>query len=631
MLVANNLSFSFGGRELFNSISLSVIDGERIALVGENGVGKSTLLKILAKELEPDAGRVDTTTGQTIGHLRQSPTLNEEGTVYEAVKAGLAPLLERIEKHSQLCNALSTQEDVTLHRKIERQISELTHEIDDLGGFDTESRIERAMSRYHVPKADRIIKSLSGGEKRRVDLARLMLSQPDIYLLDEPTNHLDVETIRYLAESLKATHKSIIFISHDRAFIDEVATRILELDKAQFYSHATPYSQFIENKVTRNDIEVRTVHRKERMMARELVWLRASAPARTTKAQARIQSANQLITDVQTEMNATKERRARIESARSKRLAKTILELKDVGFAYGERVLFKGVTMALVAGECYGIVGPNGSGKTTLLSILEGKVKPTFGEIVHGIHTQVAVFDQHRAALNPEWSLKKTLAGDGDHVFVGEQRIHIASYLERFLFSPGDSNRKVSTLSGGEQNRLLLAVLFKSGANCLLLDEPTNDLDVTTLGVLEEAVLNHEGVVFVVSHDRQFLDRVCTGIIAFDDEVTIYQGNYSTYERLKPAPVQEEKLKPAPKTVELQELKKKPKRTFNEEREFKQILSVIEKKELAKSTIDAELAQGNIFKSDPKAAQQMLIESEDLREEIAGLYERWQVLDEMGK
>jgi ATP-binding cassette subfamily F protein uup len=627
MLVAQNLSLSFGGRELFNSVSLSIIDGERIALLGENGVGKSTLLKVLAKELEPDAGRVDASTGQRIGHLKQSPDLDENSTVYDAVKVGLAPLIERIAKHQALCELLSETLDPTRHSKLETQISTLTHEIEDGGGFDVDTRVTRAISRYHAPEATRIVKSLSGGEKRRVDLARLMLSQPDIYLLDEPTNHLDVETINFLGETLKASYKSVVFISHDRAFIDQVATRIIELDRGQFYSHLPPYSAFIENKVTRTDIQARTAHRKERMMARELVWLRASAPARTTKAQARVESGHQLIAEVQSEMLAIKERRARIEAAKTRRLAKTIIELKDVSFAYGDRVLFEHLDLILVAGECYGIVGPNGAGKTTLLALLEGKLKPTSGEVVRGLHTEFAVFDQHRAALHPEWSLQKTLAGDGDHVFVGEQRIHIASYLERFLFSASDANRKVSTLSGGEQNRLLLAVLFKSGANCLLLDEPTNDLDVTTLGVLEEAVLNHNGVVFVVSHDRQFLDRVCTGIIAFDNGVTVYQGNYSTYERLKPAPVSQAATKPA--TSKEAAPKKKAKRGFNEEREYQNILKIIETKEAEKSRIDAELALGVIFKNEPKAANEMLDKSAALEQEIAKLYKRWQFLDEM--
>jgi len=628
MLVAHNLSLSYGGRELFDGLAISIMDGERVALVGENGVGKSTLLKVLAKELEPDAGRVDVTTHQRVGHLRQNPDLNDNHTVHDAVMSGLASLVEKIAKHHSLCEALAHTSDDTQHRKIENQISTLTHEIEEAGGFDIETRVSHAISRYHAPEGGRLVKTLSGGEKRRVDLARVMLSQPDIYLLDEPTNHLDVETIQFLADSLKNSGKSVIFISHDRSFIDQVATRILELDRGKIYTHQPPYSEFIENKVTRMDIQARTAHKKERLMVRELAWLRAGTPARTTKAEARIQSANQLISDVQSEMQAIKERRARIESAKAKRLAKTIIELKDIGFNYGSKQLFEHLDLILVAGDCYGIVGPNGSGKTTLLMMLEGKLSPTSGEIRRGPHTQVAVFDQHRAALNPDWSLQKTLAGDGDHVFVGEQRIHIASYLERFLFNGGDANRKVSTLSGGEQNRLLLAVLFKSGANCLLLDEPTNDLDVTTLGVLEEAVLNHEGVVFTVSHDRQFLDRVCTGIIAFENgTVTVYQGNYSTYERLRPKPVEAAPVKAAP-TREVAP-KKKTKRSFNEEREYQQILGIIEQKEQLKSELDAELAQGVIFKNDPKKAQDMLTQSETLEREVAILYERWQILDEM--
>lgn len=627
MLVAQNLSLQFGARDIFKSISISVTDGERIALLGENGMGKSTLLKVLAKELEPDAGSVATGAHQRVGFLRQKPILDANDTVWDAVRSGLAHLEALIAHHADLCQQLSVSNSAHLEEKI----AEVTHHIEDLGGFDIDARVREVLSRFHVPAKEKKISELSGGEQRRVDLARLMLSSPDVLLLDEPTNHLDVDAIDFLAQTLNASRTSVIFISHDRAFVDQVATRILELDNGVLFTHPADYDTFLENKLTRKDIEVRSAHRKERLLARELVWLRASAPARTTKAKARTQSGQALIETVEQERQDLKKRRVQIESAKTSRLAKTILELDDVGFAYGDRVLFKHVTLKTVQGDCYGIVGPNGVGKTTLMSILAGQVAPTFGKIKVGPHTTMAIFDQHRTQLDPQKSLKETLANEGDFVFIGDRRMHIASFLERFLFSPKDINRKVETLSGGEQNRLMLAGLFKAGANCLLLDEPTNDLDVTTLGVLEEALLEHEGVSFIISHDRQFLDRVCTGIIAFEPGgVVVYQGNYSTYQRLKPqgVPAVESKPKaldaPAPS-------KAKTKRSYNEQREFESIEALIEKKEAEKSQLANLLSDGSLFVQDHQKAQQILQQTALLDEEIEKLFSRWQFLDDIEK
>ncbi|MBL4817893.1 MAG: ABC-F family ATP-binding cassette domain-containing protein [Deltaproteobacteria bacterium] len=574
MLSANNIKLSFGSKLIFDQVSFSLLPGERVALVGQNGAGKSTFFKLLAGQLEPDAGSVDLAKAKKIGFLTQTLGLDLEHSVEEALKHGFQ-------------------------------------------GEDY--RIEEVLSRLHIKARSEKIKNLSGGERRRVDLARVLLEEPDIFLLDEPTNHLDLGAIKFLVDTFRATNKPLLFISHDSAFIDEVATRIVELDSGKFFAHEASYAQFIENKLIRSDIDQKTLHRKDRLMARELAWLRAGTPARTTKQQARISRAQDLIQEVADEFERTRPKQVEIEETKNKRLAKTILELKDLSF----EPLFKNLNLIVTAGQRYGILGPNGSGKTTLLSLISGSRQATSGEIIRGPHTEIIQFDQNRAQLDPEKSLKETLADQGDMVFVEEKPIHIAGYLDRYLFSSADQNRKVSTLSGGEQNRLLLAKLLKHGANCLLLDEPTNDLDSTSLAVLEERLNSHKGVAFIVSHDRRFLDRVCNQMLVFEDrKITNYPGNYTSYERLRPSPDFEKSKSPSPTR---RGERTKVKRSFNEEREYAGIEKQVLEAEAKKEELEAIL-------SDPARYQEHTKHAANLREiesKIEHLYERWQYLESL--
>lgn len=562
MLSTTNISLSFGPKLIFNQVSFSLLAGERVALVGQNGAGKSTFLKILAGQLEPDSGSVDIVKRLKIGFLTQEPQLK-------------------------------------LDMSVEKALRENFH------GEDYQ--IEEVLSRLHIKARSELIKTLSGGERRRVDLARVLLEDPDVFLLDEPTNHLDLEAIKFLVQHFTSTNKPLLFISHDSAFIDEVANRILELDSGKFFAHEASYAQFIENKLIRTDIDGKTLHRKDRLMARELAWLRAGTKARTTKQQARISRAHDLISEVSDEFERTRAKEVEIEQTRNKRLAKTILELKNLSFA----PLFENLNLIVTNGQRYGILGPNGAGKTTLLSLISGQRIPSSGEIIRGPHTQIVQFDQNRAQLDPNKSLKETLADQGDVVYVGDKPIHIASYLERYLFSPSDQNRKVSTLSGGEQNRLLLAKLLKQGANCLLLDEPTNDLDVTTLGVLEETLHAHEGVAFIVSHDRRFLDKVCTSMLVFEEgKITTYAGNYTTYERLKPSFAEATAGSP----IEIRRVKEgKKKRSFKEEHEYQHIQEEILKTEQAYADLG-----------------QTAADYANLEHKIKTLYERWEYLESIG-
>ncbi len=641
MLQARDLSLSFDQRRLFEGANMAINRGDRIALVGDNGAGKSTLLSVLTGERAPDAGAVERVRGVRVGLLSQEPRIDPEARVVDVARAGLGDVIPMLEEHAALCAHADAPGAAD-------RIGHLTEEIQARGGFDIEHQVDIVLSRLGVTAREEPVKSLSGGGRRRLDLARLLLSAPDVLLLDEPTNHLDVAAMRYLAERLKAHRGALLIISHDRAFIDDVATKIYELDRGKLYAHPVPYAAFLESRLARQDIAERTHDKKERLMARELAWLRAGTPARTTKQQARIDRATSLIDEVKVEMNVLRERRIALDKAREARLGKTILEMKNLTLKRGEKTLVKDFDLIVVEGERWGVVGANGSGKTSMLSAIKGELLPASGQVILGPHTKLAQFDQHRADLDPEATMEETLAADNDHVFVDDKRIHVASWLERFLFHGSDRKRRVKTLSGGEQNRLILARMFLQGANCLLLDEPTNDLDIATLQVLEAAINEHKGVVLVVSHDQRFLDRVVTGILAFEGDglVVPVQGDFTNYQKWQAAraaagaaaaspgaasavPVPSAGQRGRDKSEKTEKIEKKRKRSFKEQREFDTIEAVIQASEAKREELQKQLVSGEIFKTDGKAATQMMKDVERLDAEIEKLYARWAELSEL--
>jgi ATP-binding cassette subfamily F protein uup len=634
MLSARGLSFAWGDKVLLDEVDLAIERGERVGVVGHNGAGKSTLLSLLAREREPGGGAIRAVQGVTVGLLAQEPRLDPQATVLEVVRSGLGELLHCLDEHERLC-AVEGDAD-------HARIAELNDRITELGGFDVDHRVEQVLDRLSVKAREEKIETLSGGERRRVDLARLLLSAPSVLLLDEPTNHLDADAIRYLAERL--AHSTCVFISHDRAFVDDVATRLLEVDDGKLYSHEPPWESYLAGRLTRKDVEARTAHRRERLMLRELAWLRTGPKARTTKADARVDRAEQLIADVKADVVRRRERVMKVRKAEG-RLGNTVLQLRGLSLGVGDRVFFEGLDLTFVEGERWGIVGPNGAGKTTLLRALLGDVEPRAGEIVRGKRTRMALFDQHRAELDPDATLEELLA-EGDHVRAAGEKVHIATYLERFLFDGRDRYRKAGTLSGGERNRLQLARLLRDEANCLILDEPTNDLDVTTLGVLEDLLSDLEGVALVVSHDRRFLDRVCTGILAFEPasagraehELVVSQGDYTHYERMaaEREALRDKPAAPAPAdATDNKQSKPRPrgdgprKRSYKEQREYEGIEEAVLSAESRREEVAAQIEDGSIFASDPAAGAALSEELSTLDAEIERLYARWQELEEL--
>lgn len=637
MLNVRNVKLSFTNRVILDDVSLSLLPGDRIALVGQNGAGKSSFLKLLAGDT-PDQGLIEKPKNVSVGYLQQTPSLDESACVVDVVRTGMDRHLKNIEEHQALCQQLSQAKSDEEQEKLHKRIDGLSHVIEQHGGFDVDYCVEKVLTRLGISARMQTIGTLSGGEKRRVDLARILLSTPDIYLLDEPTNHLDVFAIEFLGEYFKSTSAPLLFVSHDRAFIDDCANRIVELDKGKLYSHEPPFANYIENKLVRELIEERTLHRRERLMVSELSWLRAGTPARTTKQNARIERAYELIDKVKQGIVEQRKKSMDAEIANARRLGGLILEFEHVGAAFGERTLFLDFSLKVVPYQRYGIIGKNGSGKSTLLSMVAKKINPSFGNIIFGKNTQIIEFDQQRLKLDQNATLKETLADHGDYVVINNRNIHIASYLEKYLFSGGDANRRVSTLSGGEQNRILLAKLFRNPGNCLLLDEPTNDLDMDSLAVLEEILLEYEGVVFIISHDRKFLDRVATSIIVFEpcfdgraeSCLTVYPGNYSDYVHLSalvPKTTKQETSKETKKDA--RPAKIKTRRSFKEEKEYQAIESEIEKMETEKAALQHELSLAEAFK-DHQAAQAKIDRLAGLEREIEALYARWEELSQIG-
>ncbi len=515
-------------KKVLNNIYLSFFYGAKIGIIGLNGSGKSTLLKIIAGREKPTEGDVVFSPGYRVGLLEQEPVLDPSKTVRENVMEGVSEMAGLLKEYEELnMRFADPMDDDEMNKLIERQ-GELTEKIDNLGGWELDSKLERAMDALRCPEADSPVTHLSGGEARRVALCRLLLEEPEILLLDEPTNHLDAESVRWLEQHLKQYKGTVIAITHDRYFLDNVAGWILELDRGEGIPWKGNYSSWLEQKAKRLAIEEKSASKRQKTLERELEWVRMAPKARHAKSKARLSAYDKLLNEDMKQ----KEERLEIFIPNGPRLGDKVIEARNVAKAYGDKLLFAELDFMLPPAGIVGIIGPNGAGKTTLFRMITGSEKPDSGEFIIGDTAKVAYVDQAHAAIDPEKTVFQVISDNSELVQLGGRSMNARAYVARFNFTGADQEKKCGVLSGGERNRLHLALTLKENANVLLLDEPTNDIDVNTLRALEEGLESFAGCAVIISHDRWFLDRVATHILAFEGESRVYwfEGGYSEYE-----------------------------------------------------------------------------------------------------
>ncbi len=518
-------------RIILKDICLSFFYGAKIGIIGLNGSGKSTLMKIIAGVEQSYQGEVVWAPGYSVGYLEQEPQMDPEKTVLEVVQEGVQEIMDVLREYEEVnlkfCEPMSDDE---MNKLIERQ-GELTEKIEHCGGWEIDSKLERAMDALQCPPSDAKIATLSGGERRRVALCRLLLQQPDVLLLDEPTNHLDTESIQWLEAHLQQYKGTVIAVTHDRYFLDDVAGWILELDRGEGIPWKGNYSSWLEQKTKRLEMEEKQESKRRKTLERELEWVRMAPKARHAKSKARLGAYEKLASQDGKEKEANLE----IYIPDGPKLGNKVILFNDVSKAYGDKLLFEHLSFVLPPAGIVGVIGPNGAGKTTLFRLIMGLEQPDSGEITIGETVKLAYVDQQHKSIDPDKTVFQTIADGSDWIRLGKRDVNARAYVSRFNFTGSDQEKLCGVLSGGERNRLHLALTLKDEGNVLLLDEPTNDVDVNTIRALEEGLENFAGCAVVISHDRWFLDRIATHILAFegDSQVYFFEGTYSEYEENK--------------------------------------------------------------------------------------------------
>ena len=513
-------------RQILKDIYLSFFYGAKIGIIGLNGSGKSSLMKIIAGVDKDYQGEVVFSPGYSVGYLEQEPKLDDTKTVKEVVQEAVQETVDLLKEYDEVNNAFA-EPDADFDKLIARQ-GELTELLEAHDAWNLDQKLERAMDALRCPDEDQLVKNLSGGERRRVALCRLLLQEPDILLLDEPTNHLDAESIDWLEQHLQQYKGTVIAVTHDRYFLDHVAGWILELDRGEGIPWKGNYSSWLEQKTARLAMEEKQESKRRKTLQRELEWVRMAPKARHAKGKARLAAYDRLLNEDVKE----KEQNLEIFIPNGPRLGNKVLEVNGVSKAYGDKLLYENLTFSLPPAGIVGIIGPNGCGKTTLFRLIMGLEKPNTGTFEVGETVKIGYIDQQHAEIDPEKSVYEMISGGNENLQVGGRLVNSRAYISRFNFSGTDQSKKVGVLSGGERNRLHLALTLKSEANVLLLDEPTNDIDVNTMRALEEGLENFAGCAVVISHDRWFLDRICTHILAFegDSQIYFFEGGYTEYE-----------------------------------------------------------------------------------------------------
>jgi ATP-binding cassette subfamily F protein uup len=643
LLSAHGLYKAYGATNLLDDVSLSIEATERLGLVGDNGSGKSTLARIIGGLETPDRGEISSRRGLRVTTLTQVPDLDPQITAFEAAMLGLADWRRATDEHAEISAQLQGSlppKDGELQRLLDRQAA-VSAQIEQLGGWDQEHQVRAMLDHLHVPDQQTLTKNLSGGEQRRIALAKALLTRPDLLILDEPTNHLDTETIDWLEGYLHGEHRgAILLVTHDRAFLDRLVTRTLELSHGKLTSYDGGWESYLSGKAERLAHEQRTEANRQNFLRREIEWLRRQPKARTTKQNARLARAAEALAE-----NAPTAERAVQLNLESTRQGSTVLELRHVSVRRGERRLIDDINLIIKPKQRIGIVGRNGSGKTSLLRVITEELPLQAGELVVGKNTKIAYFDQNRSELDEELTVAENVT-DAPSVSVGDQQMSLYSYLARFSFGSSELNKKVGMLSGGERARVALAKLLLQDTNLLLLDEPTNDLDVSTLGALELLLTSFGGSVLVVTHDRYFLNRVATDILSFegDGKVVHTVGNYDTYQRLRAERVRSARSEARDRneTLSRDDAERPPpgsqrasgrpggrpqKLSYKEQRELDGLMDLVGRLETRVAELEAEISDPSLYQTRPQAAAELQKDLDSVRAELESKFERWELLE----
>jgi ATP-binding cassette subfamily F protein uup len=624
LVALDRVSVAFGHLPLLDSAALQIERGERIAILGRNGAGKSTLLRVIGGEQPPDTGSVWTAPRLRIARLEQDVPFSTDRTVFDVVADGLGELSDLVAGYHHAALAVA---DASTSDRLET-LGRLQHELEERDGWRIEQRVELVLSRLSLP-SDASVATLSGGWKRRVLLARALVAQPDVLLLDEPTNHLDLDAILWLETFLTEYAGAVVFVTHDRAFLQRVATRIVEIDRGALTSWPGDYATFVRKKDEWLANESIAREKFDKRMEIEEAWLRRGVKARRTRDEGRVRALMAMRLERAARREVLGSVRLRIEKSQTS--GQTVLDVDDVSKGFGEKAIVRHFSARIVRGDRVGLIGPNGAGKTTLLRLLLGELPPDEGEVRRGANVEVTYYDQQREQLDPDRTVFDTVGDGNDTVTVNGRSRHVNAYLDDFLFPPERAQSPVKSLSGGERNRLLLARLFTRPANLLVLDEPTNDLDLETLELLESQLVEWPGTLLLVSHDRAFLDNVVTSTFVFEGEgrVEEYVGGYEDWLRQRGAPSPAPPAAdPKPKATGPSAAGSAPKKlSYKEQREFDALPAKIEALEAEQSVLAESMAHPEFYKKGAEAIETALARQKAIERELTALYARWDELD----
>ncbi len=629
LLRLSNVSIAYGTHALLKHADFQLDAGERVGLLGRNGEGKSTLMKIIAGDTHADEGDVWQQPELKLAWLAQSPDLPDDATIYDAVASGLGDLGAIIARYHDLSLTMDYDDEKALN-----ELGDLQHELEARDGWAFQQRVETTLSKLNLPPELKI-QGLSGGWKRRVDLARSLVMDPEVLLLDEPTNHLDFESIAWLEDQVLNFQGAVLFVTHDRAFLQKLATRIVDLDRGNLVSWQGTYDDYLTRKAAALEDEANQNAEFDKKLADEEVWIRQGVKARRTRNEGRVRALERLRSERSERRNVQGTAKMGLDSG--EKSGKKVLEVSNISFKYDDKTIINDFSTLIQRGDKIGLIGANGAGKSTLLKLLLKQLEPTSGTIEQGTKLEIAYFDQLRDQLDPDMSVVDTIAHGNDFVDIGGQQRHVISYLGDFLFSPARARSPVKSLSGGEKNRLLLARLFTRPANLIVMDEPTNDLDLETLELLEAKLLEFDGTLLLVSHDRAFLDNVVTNIFVLDGSGNVQEffGGYTdwleynkTLEATAALAAKKSTASKVEKLAPVSTAPKKKKLSFKEQQELEKLPALLDELEAKKAALTAEMNAPTFYKQEQTLVNNALNAFQNLEKELANCYARWNELEE---